>query len=241
MKGMLTGPVTMLRWSFVRDDQPEAEMAFQLGLAIRDELADLQSAGIGVIQVDEPALREGLPFAAPTDPGTWPGRPGPFDWRPRRPSRPPRCTPTCATPRLGDIVEVLDDLDVDVVSLEAARSDMTLVDDLKDAGYGGGVGPGVYDVHAPRVPEVAELESLLRLALGVLGPQRLWVNPDCGLKTRSYEEIVPALSNMVAAARQLREELGTEATPRHGGDLGRELPGAKEVGSGDTNPRRRRR
>jgi 5-methyltetrahydropteroyltriglutamate--homocysteine methyltransferase len=241
MKGMLTGPVTMLRWSFVRDDQPEAEVAVQLGLAMRDELVDLQSAGIGVIQVDEPALREGLPLRAA-------GRPGYLAWA----TRAFRLVTSSAEPatqvhthmcyaRLGDIVEVLGDLDVDVVSLEAARSDMTLVDDLKDAGYGGGVGPGVYDVHAPRVPEVAELESLLRLALGVLGPQRLWVNPDCGLKTRSYEQIVPALSNMVAAARQLREELGTEATPRRGGDVGRELPGGKEGGSGDTTPRRRRR
>lgn len=218
VKGMLTGPVTMLRWSFVRDDQPEADTAAQLALAIRDELVDLQAAGTAVIQVDEPALREGLPLRAEE-------RPRYLAWA----TRAFRLVVSSADPatqvhthmcyaQLGDIVDGLGELEVDVVSLEAARSGMALVADLDKASYRGGVGPGVYDVHAPRVPDVTEIETLLRRALEVLGPERLWVNPDCGLKTRRYDEVTPALSHMVAAARLLRAELvaGRTLPPGHG-------------------------
>ncbi|HUV57588.1 MAG TPA: 5-methyltetrahydropteroyltriglutamate--homocysteine S-methyltransferase [Acidimicrobiales bacterium] len=212
VKGMLTGPITMLRWSFVRDDQPERDTADQLALAIRDELVDLQAAGISIIQVDEPALREGLPLRSNE-------RPQYLMWA----TRAFRLITSAAAgatqvhthmcyAELGDIVQALDELDVDVLSFEAARSDMASVDVLHDVSYQGGVGPGIYDVHSPLVPEVAAIEGLLRRALVGLGPDRLWVNPDCGLKTRRYEQVLPALDHLVTAARRLRTELGNGAT-----------------------------
>ncbi|HEX4246009.1 MAG TPA: 5-methyltetrahydropteroyltriglutamate--homocysteine S-methyltransferase, partial [Acidimicrobiales bacterium] len=184
VKGMLTGPVTMLRWSFVRDDQPEADTAVPLALAIRDELVDLQSAGTTVIQVDEPALREGLPLRATE-------RPAYLAWA----TRAFRLVASAADAstqvhthmcyaQLGAIVDALADLEIDVISLEAARAGMGLLDDLVGARYLGGVGPGVYDVHSPAVPDVVQIRTLLDRAVEILGPDRLWVNPDCGLKTR---------------------------------------------------------
>jgi 5-methyltetrahydropteroyltriglutamate--homocysteine methyltransferase len=209
VKGMLTGPVTMLRWSFVRDDQPESETALQLALAIGDELVDLQSAGIAVIQVDEPGLREGLPLRRRDHAGylAWATRAFRVVTAPAD-ARTQIHTHMCYA-QLGDIVEALGELDIDVVSLEAARSGMALAADLQAADYPGGVGPGVYDVHTPGVPSVAEIEGLLRRAVEALGPDRVWVNPDCGLKTRRYDQVIPALDHMVAAARHLRAELVT--------------------------------
>ncbi len=211
VKGMLTGPVTMLRWSFVRDDQPEADTAIQLALAIRDELVDLQSAGTAVIQVDEPALREGLPLRAAE-------RPAYLSWATRA-FRLVTSAADAATQvhthmcyaQLGDIVDALADLEIDVISLEAARAGMGLLDDLVGVRYLGGVGPGVYDVHSPAVPEVDQIRALLDRAVEAVGPDRLWVNPDCGLKTRRYDEALPALRHMVAAAHQVRSALGVEA------------------------------
>ncbi len=211
VKGMLTGPVTMLRWSFVRDDQPEADTTVQLALAIRDELIDLQSAGTAVIQVDEPALREGMPLRATE-------RPAYLAWA----TRAFRTVTAAADPatqvhthmcyaRLGDIVDALADLEIDVISLEAARAGMGLLDDLVGARYLGGVGPGVYDVHSPTVPDVVQLRALLDRAVETLGADRLWVNPDCGLKTRRYDEVAPALAHLVTAALQVRADLGVEA------------------------------
>ena len=210
VKGMLTGPITMLRWSFVRDDQPDRETADQLALAIRAELVDLQAAGIAIIQVDEPALREGLPLRLDD-------RPEYLRWA----TRAFRLVTSAAAEgtqvhthmcyaELGDIVDVLDDLDVDVLSFEAARSDMAAVDELRRASYQGGAGPGIYDVHSLRVPEVTAIEGLLRQALEVLGPERLWVNPDCGLKTRRYAQVLPALDHMVTAAHTLRAEVASD-------------------------------
>jgi len=209
VKGMLTGPVTMLRWSFVRDDQPESETALQLALAIRDELVDLQSAGIAVIQVDEPGLREGLPLRTGehADYLAWATRAFRVVTEPADPHTQIH-THMCYA-QLGDIVDALGELDIDVVSLEAARSGMALATELKAADYQGGVGPGVYDVHAPGVPAAADIERLLRRAIEALGPDRVWVNPDCGLKTRRYEQVVPALGHMVEAAGKLRAELET--------------------------------
>jgi 5-methyltetrahydropteroyltriglutamate--homocysteine methyltransferase len=211
VKGMLTGPVTMLRWSFVRDDQSQAATTVQLALAIGDELVDLQSAGTAVIQVDEPALREGLPLRRAD-------RPGYLAWA----TRAFRLVTSDASPatqvhthmcyaQLGDIVDALADLDIDVVSLEAARAGMGLLGDLVDARHQGGVGPGVFDVHSSLVPELDQLVALVSQAVDTLGAERLWVNPDCGLKTRHYEEVRPALERMVTAARQLRAEIGVEA------------------------------
>jgi 5-methyltetrahydropteroyltriglutamate--homocysteine methyltransferase len=213
MKGMLTGPVTMLRWSFVRDDQPESDTTLQLALAIRDELTDLQSAGIAVIQVDEPGLREGLPLRRShhADYLAWATRAFRVVTAPAEPHTQIH-THMCYA-QLGDIVDALAEMDIDVVSLEAARSGMALAADLRSADYQGGLGPGVYDVHSPGVPTVAEIEVLLRRAVEALGPDRVWVNPDCGLKTRRYDQVVPALEHLVEAARQLRAELLTSRAP----------------------------
>ncbi len=206
VKGMLTGPITMLRWSFVRDDQPERESADQLALAIRDELIDLEAAGTAIIQVDEPALREGLPLRLDDRPAylAWAARA--FRLVSSAAAEGTQVHTHMCYAELGDIMDALDELDVDVLSYEAARSGMAEIDVLQHASYQGGAGPGIYDVHSPRVPEVAGLEGLLRRALEGLGPDRLWVNPDCGLKTRRYGQVLPALDHMVTAARNLREQ-----------------------------------
>ena len=208
VKGMLTGPVTMLAWSFVRDDQPRGVTADQVALALRDEVADLENAGIGIIQVDEPALRELLPLRAAD-------RPAYLSWAVEsfRLATGGVATTTQIHTHLcysefGAIIGAIDGLDADVTSMEAARSRMELVGDLAVHGFDGAVGPGVYDIHSPRVPDTAEVTDLLSTALDVLPPQRLWVNPDCGLKTRGYEEVEAALTNLVRAARSAREKLG---------------------------------
>jgi 5-methyltetrahydropteroyltriglutamate--homocysteine methyltransferase len=204
VKGMLTGPVTMLCWSFVRDDQPLADTALQVALALRDEVLDLEAAGLPIIQVDEPALREGLPLRSAT-------RPGYLAWA----TRAFRVTTSgvrdetqihthMCYAEFGEILDAVASLDADVISLEAARSDMQIVRELAAAGYPAAVGPGVYDVHAPRVPEANEMAALLRSAVDTLPAERIWVNPDCGLKTRREAEVTPSLTNMVRAARQLR-------------------------------------
>ncbi|MEU2263777.1 5-methyltetrahydropteroyltriglutamate--homocysteine S-methyltransferase [Streptomyces sp. NPDC019645] len=207
VKGMLTGPVTMLAWSFVRDDQPLGDTARQVALALRDEVTDLEAAGTPVIQVDEPALRETLPLRA-TD------RPAYLAWA----TEAFRLTTSGVRPdtqihthmcyaEFGDIVETIDDLDADVISLEAARSHMQVARELAARGYPREAGPGVYDIHSPRVPGVEEAAGLLRTGLKAIPAERLWVNPDCGLKTRAWPETRASLENLVAAARTVRGEL----------------------------------
>ena len=208
VKGMLTGPVTMLKWSFERDDQPRSATARQLALAIRDELADLEAAGIGVIQVDEPALREALPLRGDRRQAylTWAVEAFRLATAGVRDETQVH-THMCYS-EFGEILPAIDGLDADVTSIEAARSRMELVRDLDQAGYGREIGLGVYDIHSPRVPPPDEMATLLTEALEAVGPARLWVNPDCGLKTRDYPEVVASLRNMVAAARTVREGLG---------------------------------
>jgi 5-methyltetrahydropteroyltriglutamate--homocysteine methyltransferase len=204
VKGMLTGPVTMLAWSFVRDDQPLSDTARQVALAIRDEIADLEAAGIGIIQVDEPALRELLPLRQA-------GREAYLDWAVRAfrlatsgaADETQIHTHMCYS-EFGEILDAIGALDADVTTVEAARSRMEFIADLTAAGFAHGIGPGVWDIHSPRVPDVAEIAEALSLAMSVVGPARLWVNPDCGLKTRGYAETEPALRNLVEAARQAR-------------------------------------
>ncbi|MEU6108171.1 5-methyltetrahydropteroyltriglutamate--homocysteine S-methyltransferase [Streptomyces albidoflavus] len=207
VKGMLTGPVTMLAWSFVRDDQPLGETAAQVALALRDEVADLEAAGTAVIQVDEPALRETLPLRAAD-------RPAYLEWA----TRAFRLTTGGVAPatqihthmcyaEFGDIVQAIDDLDADVISLEAARSHMEVAHELAAHGYPREAGPGVYDIHSPRVPGVEEAAALLREGLAAIPAERLWVNPDCGLKTRGWPETRASLENLVAAARTVRAAL----------------------------------
>jgi 5-methyltetrahydropteroyltriglutamate--homocysteine methyltransferase len=207
VKGMLTGPVTMLQWSFVRDDQPRSETARQIALAIRDEVADLEAAGIGVIQIDEPAIREGLPLRR-------------RDWREyldwavecfRLASSGVRDetqihTHMCYS-EFNDMIEAIGNMDADVLSIESSRSQMELLDAFEAYRYPNEIGPGVYDIHSPRVPGADEMRGLLLAATRYLSPDQIWVNPDCGLKTRRWEEVRPALTNMVHAAQAVREEL----------------------------------
>ncbi len=207
VKGMLTGPVTMLAWSFVRDDQPLADTARQVALALRDEVEDLEAAGTTVIQVDEPALRETLPLRAAA-------RPAYLDWATesfRLTTASVRATTQIHThmcyAEFGDIVQAIDDLDADVISLEAARSHMQVARELAAHGYPREAGPGVYDIHSPRVPSPQEAADLLRTGLRAIPADRLWANPDCGLKTRAWPETRTSLENLVAAARTVRAEL----------------------------------
>jgi 5-methyltetrahydropteroyltriglutamate--homocysteine methyltransferase len=207
VKGMLTGPVTMLQWSFVRDDQPRAETCEQLALAIRDEVGDLEDTGVGVIQVDEPAIREGLPLRH----DRWDEylRYAVYCFRVATSSVKDDTqvqTHMCYSD-FGDIMERIKEMDADVLLIEAARSRMELLHDWERTGYDNEIGPGVYDIHSPRVPPAEEMAELLRGAAKVLPAERLWVNPDCGLKTRGWDEVDASLRNMVQAARQLREEL----------------------------------
>jgi 5-methyltetrahydropteroyltriglutamate--homocysteine methyltransferase len=207
MKGMLTGPVTILAWSFVRDDQPLGETANQVALALRDEIADLEAAGIAIIQVDEPALRELLPLKKADQPAY-------LDWSVRafRLSTGGAAAGTQVHTHLcysefGVVIDAIRALDADVTSIEAARSRMEVVADIAEAGFDHGIGPGVYDIHSPRVPAVDEIESLLRRAVEEIPTRQLWVNPDCGLKTRGYDETTASLRNIVEATRRVREDI----------------------------------
>jgi len=207
VKGMLTGPVTMLAWSFVRDDQPLGDTARQVALALRDEVDDLEAAGTSVIQVDEPALRETLPLRAADREAylAWATEAFRLTTAGVRPETQVH-THMCYA-EFGDIVRAIDDLDADVISLEAARSHMQVARELAKHGYPREAGPGVYDIHSPRVPSTAEAAALLRKGLEAIPAERLWVNPDCGLKTRGWPETRASLENLVAAARTVREEL----------------------------------
>ena len=207
MKGMLTGPITILQWSFVRNDIPERDTAWQIALALRDEVADLEHAGIRIIQVDEPALREGLPLRR-KDWQTY------LDWAVKAfllattgvENGTQIHTHMCYC-EFEDVLPSIAALDADVISMESARSKMEMLDAFKRHGYPNEIGPGVYDIHSPRVPSIAEMTSLLELALKVLRPDQVWVNPDCGLKTRQWPEATEALTNLVAAAKDLRLRL----------------------------------
>ncbi|WP_330241878.1 5-methyltetrahydropteroyltriglutamate--homocysteine S-methyltransferase [Streptomyces sp. NBC_00525] len=209
VKGMLTGPVTMLAWSFVRDDQPLAETARQVALALRDEVNDLEASGTSVIQVDEPALRETLPLRAADRAAylAWATEAFRLTTSGVRPDTQIH-THMCYA-EFGDIVQAIDDLDADVISLEAARSHMQVARELAAHGYPREAGPGVYDIHSPRVPSPEEAATLLRTGLAAIPAERLWVNPDCGLKTRAWPETRTSLENLVAAARTVRAELHT--------------------------------
>ena len=204
MKAMLTGPVTILNWSFVRDDIPRSETCRQIALAIRDEVADLEAAGAGMIQIDEAALREGLPLRK----SEWKSY---LDWAVesfRICSSGVRDetqihTHMCYS-EFNQIIDAIGEMDADVISIETSRSKMELLDAFKSYRYPNEIGPGVYDIHSPRIPEVGEMTELLKLARQRLSDAQLWINPDCGLKTRKWEEVRPALANMVSAARELR-------------------------------------
>ncbi|RZL83731.1 MAG: 5-methyltetrahydropteroyltriglutamate--homocysteine S-methyltransferase [Rhodococcus sp. (in: high G+C Gram-positive bacteria)] len=207
VKGMLTGPVTILAWSFVRDDQPLADSANQVSLAIRDETVDLQGAGIRIVQVDEPALRELLPLRAADQPAYLDWSVGAFRLATSGVADSTQIHTHLCYSEFGEVIEAIARLDADVTSIEAARSHMEVLGDLNAVGFDLGVGPGVYDIHSPRVPSVGEIAASLREALKAVPVERLWVNPDCGLKTRGKAEVEASLRNLVEAARQVRAEL----------------------------------
>ncbi|GAV79220.1 Meth_synt_2 domain-containing protein/Meth_synt_1 domain-containing protein [Cephalotus follicularis] len=210
MKGMLTGPVTILNWSFVRNDQPRCETCYQIALAIKDEVEDLEKSGITVIQIDEAALREGLPLRKSE--GTFY-----LDWAVHS-FRITNCGVRDATQihthmcysNFNDIIHSIIDMDADVITIENSRSNEKLLSVFREGvKYGAGIGPGVYDIHSPRIPSLEEIADRINQMLAVLESKILWVNPDCGLKTRKYTEVKPALSNMVAAAKHLRNRLAS--------------------------------
>ena len=207
MKGMLSGPITMLFWSFVRDDLPRKDVALQLALALRDEVCDLEAAGIKVIQIDEPAIREGLPLKK----AEWPVY---LDWAVRafritasgvRPDTQIH-THMCYS-EFNDILPSIAAMDADVITIETSRARMKLLDAFAEFKYPNDIGPGLYDIHSPRVPAPGEMKTLLDRALAVVPAERLWVNPDCGLKTRAWPETEAALRVMVATAREARARL----------------------------------
>ncbi|KAL0460863.1 UNVERIFIED_CONTAM: 5-methyltetrahydropteroyltriglutamate--homocysteine methyltransferase [Sesamum latifolium] len=212
MKGMLTGPVTILNWSFVRNDQPRFETCYQIALAIKNEVEDLEKAGINVIQIDEAALREGLPLRK-SEQAFY------LDWAVHS-FRITNCdvqdttqihTHMCYS-NFNDIIHSIIDMDADVITIENSRSDEKLLSIFHEGvKYGAGIGPGVYDIHSPRIPSTEEIAERINKMLGVLDSKILWVNPDCGLKTRKYSEVKPALSNMVAAAKLARMQLAAAA------------------------------
>ncbi len=207
MKGMLTGPVTILNWSFVRDDQPRSESCKQLALAIREEVLDLENSGVRIIQIDEAALREGLPLRQ----SEWSEY---LDWAVESfriaangvADETQIHTHMCYS-EFNDIIEAIAEMDADVITIETSRSDMELLDAFKDFMYPNGIGPGVYDIHSPNIPNEQHILDLMEKAAERIPVERLWVNPDCGLKTRQWEEVIPALSNLISAAKQLRSRL----------------------------------
>jgi 5-methyltetrahydropteroyltriglutamate--homocysteine methyltransferase len=206
LKGMLTGPITILQWSFVRDDEPRAAVCAQLALALRDEVADLEAAGIGMIQVDEPALREGLPLRRRKWKEYLRWAVDGFRLATAGVRDETQIHTHMCYAEFGDILPAVAEMDADVISIETSRSKMELLDDFGRFAYPNQVGPGVYDIHSPRVPTVDEMMQLLRRAAAVLPVERLWVNPDCGLKTRAWPEVEAALRNLVEAARRLRAD-----------------------------------
>ncbi|WP_308799909.1 5-methyltetrahydropteroyltriglutamate--homocysteine S-methyltransferase [Agromyces silvae] len=204
VKGMLTGPVTILAWSFVRDDQPLADTARQVALALRDEIADLEAAGIRIIQVDEPALRELLPLKRADQPAYLDWSVGAFRLATGGAAAPTQVHTHLCYSEFGVVIDAIRNLDADVTSIEAARSRMEVVDDLAASGFDHGIGPGVYDIHSPRVPSTDEVRSMLERAVGAIPASRLWVNPDCGLKTRGYDETIASLEHIIAATKAVR-------------------------------------
>ena len=206
MKAMLTGPVTILQWSFVRDDQPRSETCTQIALAMQDEVLDLEAAGAKLVQVDEAALREGLPLrkADQADYLRWAVDCFRLTVAPAA-AETQIHTHMCYS-EFGEIIEQIARMDADVISIEASRSGMELLDAFREFDYPGEIGPGIWDIHSPRVPPVEELEQLLELAERRIGRERLWVNPDCGLKTRAWPETRAALANLVEVARRRRAE-----------------------------------
>ena len=207
VKGMLTGPVTILQWSFPREDIPRRDIAYQIALALRDEVADLEAAGIRIIQIDEPAFREGLPLVQAERAEYLDWAIGSFRLSSSGVKAGTQIHSHMCYSEFNDIIEAIDALEADVISIENSRSSGEILQVLKDYDYRGQIGPGVYDIHSPRIPDQEEMVGLLDDVIQVLDADVVWVNPDCGLKTRRDAEVWPSLANMVAAARAVRERV----------------------------------
>jgi len=206
MKGMLTGPVTILNWSFVRDDQPRSVSCYQLALAIREEVLDLEEAGISVIQIDEAALREGLPLRKSEWAQYLDWAVGAFRITANGVRDETQIHTHMCYSEFNDIIESIADMDADVITIETSRSDMELLEAFENFQYPNQIGPGVYDIHSPNIPTREHIVNLMQKAAERIPAERLWVNPDCGLKTRAWEEVTPSLTHLVAAAKELRKE-----------------------------------
>jgi len=205
VKGMLTGPVTILQWSFVRDDQPRSTTCKQIALAIRDEVSDLEKAGIKIIQIDEPAIREGLPLRKDEWQNYLKWAVDSFKLASSNVEDSTQIHTHMCYSEFNDIIQNIADLDADVITIECSRSQMELLNAFSDFNYPNDIGPGVYDIHSPRVPSKEEMVDLIEKAAKVIPTDQLWVNPDCGLKTRHWEETEKALIEMVAATKELRK------------------------------------
>lgn len=205
MKGMLTGPVTILEWSFVRNDQPLSVTCQQIALAIRDEVVDLEKAGIGVIQIDEPAIREGLPLRHAQWDEYLQWAVDSFRLTASGVKDETQIHTHMCYSEFNDIIAQIARMDADVITIECSRSQMELLDVFRQFQYPNEIGPGVYDIHSARIPSVEEMVALLKKAAALIPQERLWVNPDCGLKTRGWEETRPAIANMVEAAKVMRK------------------------------------
>jgi 5-methyltetrahydropteroyltriglutamate--homocysteine methyltransferase len=206
MKGMLTGPVTILCWSFVRDDQKRSETCRQIALALRKEVKELEKTGIKIIQVDEPAIREGLPLRKKDWENYLKWAIDCFKLATSGVKDETQIHTHMCYSEFNDIIEWIAKMDADVISIEASRSKMELLRAFKDFHYPNQIGPGVYDIHSPRIPSKEEIKNLIRKAAEVIPIENLWVNPDCGLKTRNWDEVIPSLRNVVEAAEELRKE-----------------------------------
>ncbi|RYD90063.1 MAG: 5-methyltetrahydropteroyltriglutamate--homocysteine S-methyltransferase, partial [Sphingobacteriales bacterium] len=205
VKGMLTGPVTILQWSFVRNDQPRYATCNQIALAIRDEVTDLEKAGIKIIQIDEPAIREGLPLRKNEWQSYLQWAVGAFRLAASGVADTTQIHTHMCYSEFNDIIDSIAHMDADVITIECSRSQMELLDAFANFNYPNEIGPGVYDIHSPRIPTKDEMVQLLIKACAVIAPAKLWVNPDCGLKTRQWPETKKALETMVGAARQMQE------------------------------------
>lgn len=204
VKGMLTGPVTILCWSFPREDVSRETIAKQIALALRDEVADLEAAGIGIIQIDEPALREGLPLRRSDWDAYLQWGVEAFRINAAVAKDDTQIHTHMCYCEFNDIMDSIAALDADVITIETSRSDMELLESFEEFDYPNEIGPGVYDIHSPNVPSMEWIEALLKKAAKRIPAERLWVNPDCGLKTRGWPETRAALANMVQAAQNLR-------------------------------------
>ncbi len=209
MKGMLTGPVTILCWSFVRDDQPRSATCRQIALAVRDEVLDLETAGAAIIQIDEPALREGLPLRREDHEAYLRWAVDCFRLAANGVRDQTQVHTHMCYAEFNEIIAAIAEMDADVISIEASRSRMELLEAFSRFRYPNDMGPGVYDIHSPRVPPAEEMADLLRRAAAVVPVEQLWVNPDCGLKTRDWPETLASLRNLVQAAATLRRELAS--------------------------------